>query len=223
MNVLDIMTTDPLTVAPDTPLKEAARLMVAERISGLPVVEGGALVGIVTEGDFLRQEAGRQSPTRYSLLDALFGDSTAGEPGAETVSEVMTDKVISITPDASLGEAARTMANKSVNRLPVVDGDGRLVGIISRADVVNAFTKPDEVIQDEVEQDVIRRILFLDPSTVEVNVDDGVVHLAGEVENRTEAELLEELVRRIAGVVKVHSELTFEVDDRKVRPRGPLG
>ena len=223
MNVLDIMTTDPLTVAPDTPLKEAARLMVSERISGLPVMEDGLLVGIVTEGDFLRQEAGRQSPGRYSLLDALFGDSTAGEPGAEKVAEVMTEKVITITPDASLGEAARTMANKSVNRLPVVDGEGRLVGIISRADVVNAFTKPDDVIQDEVTQDVIRRIMFMDPGTVEVAVHDGVVTLAGEVENRTEAELLEELVRRIAGVVKVHSELTFEVDERRVKPRGPLG
>lgn len=223
MKVLDIMTTDPLTVSPDTPLKEAARLMVTERISGLPVMKDGALVGVVTEGDFLRQEAGRQSPTRYSLLDALFGDSTAGEPGAETVAEVMTDKVIVTTPDASLGEAARTMANKSVNRLPVVDDDGRLVGIISRADVVNAFTKPDDVIQDEVEQDVIRRIMFLDPASIEVSVHDGVVSLAGSVESRTEADLLEELVRRIAGVVKVHSELTFEVDDRRVRPRGPLG
>ena len=221
MNVLDIMTTDPLTVSPDTSLKEAARLLVSERVSGLPVMEGGRLVGIVTEGDFLRQEASRQSPSRYSLLDALFGESTAGESGAATVREVMTEKVITITPDASLGEAARTMANKGVKRLPVVD-DERLVGIISRADVVNAFTKPDEVIQDEVEQDVIRRILFIDPGAVEVTVRDGVVTLAGEVESRSEAELLEELVRRIAGVVKVVGDLTFEVDDRTAR-RGRLG
>lgn len=223
MKVRDIMTTDPLTVSPDTPLKEAARIMVRQRVSGLPVMDGGNLVGIVTEGDFLRQEASRDAPYRLSLLDALFGEGPGDDPVAESVSEVMTEKVITIGPEATLGEAARAMANRKVKRLPVVDEGGALIGIISRADVVNAFTKPDEVIEDEIREDVVRRLLFLDPEVVEVTVDDGVVTLEGELENRTEAQLLEELVRRMAGVVRVESRLEFEVDDRKAGKRYPIG
>ncbi len=222
MNVRDLMTTDPLTVSPDTLLKEAARTMVRNKVSGLPVLVDGALVGIVTEGDFLRQEANRGQPYRFSLLDALFGEGPSDPPAAETVAEVMTELVISTTPQVTIGEAARVMANKRVKRLPVVDEDGVLVGIISRADVVNAFTKPDEIIEDEIREDIVRRLLFLDPQEVGVTVDDGVVTLEGEMENRTEAHLLEELARRVEGVVRVNSQLTFLVDDQKAERQYPL-
>lgn len=223
MKVRDLMTTDPLTAAPDMLLKEAARLMVRNKVSGLPVISDGDLIGIVTEGDFLRQEANRDQPYRFSLLDALFGDGPSDPPAVETVSEVMSEHVITISPDASIGEAARVMANQRVKRLPVIDDDGMLVGIISRADVVNAFTKPDEVIEDEIREDIVRRLLFLDPEDVGVAVVDGVVTLEGEMENRTEAHLLEELTRRVEGVVRVDSKLTFVVDDERVERRYPLG
>lgn len=218
MRVRDIMTTDPIAVHPETTLKETARIMVRHQVSGMPVIDHmGKLVGIVTEGDFLSQEANRDRPYRLSLLDALFGEGEA-LPAAETVGEVMTEQVVTITPEASIGEAARVMTNRGVKRLPVVDLDGELVGIISRADVVNAFTKPDDVIEDEVREDIIRRLLFLDPDTIDVSVLDGVVTLGGELENHTEAQLLEELTRRIAGVVRVESNLTYRVDDRKIAP-----
>jgi len=222
MKVRDLMTTDPLTVSPDTLLKEAARTMVRNKVSGLPVLVDGALVGIVTEGDFLRQEANRDQPYRFSLLDALFGEGPSDPPSVEAVAEVMTEMVISTTPEVTIGEAARIMANKRVKRLPVVDEDGVLIGIISRADVVNAFTKPDEIIEDEIREDIIRRLLFLDPQEVGVAVDDGVVTLEGEMENRTEAHLLEELARRVEGVVRVDSQLTFLVDDQKAERQYPL-
>lgn len=223
MKVRDLMTTEPITATPETGLKEAARAMLDARVSGLPVVDGdGRLVGIVTEGDFLRQEATRDQPYRFSLLDALFGDQPPAHPGAETVGEVMTEQVLTVAPDTNLGEAARVMANRKVNRLPVIDGGGVLVGIISRADVMSAFTKPDEVIEDEVREDIVRRLLFLPPDAIEVTVSDGVVALRGELENRTEANLLEELTRRIAGVVRVDSHLTFQVDDQKQEKPYPL-
>jgi osmotically-inducible protein OsmY len=104
----------------------------------------------------------------------------------------------------------------------VVDLEGELVGIISRADVVGAFTKPDDIIEDEIREDVIRRLLFLDPEVVTIGVSDGVVTLEGELENRTEAHLLEELTRRIAGVVRVESRLGYKVDDRKLERDYPL-
>lgn len=222
MKVRDLMTTDPLTATPDTLLKEAARTMVRNKVSGLPVLVDGELVGIVTEGDFLRQEANRDQPYRFSLLDALFGEGPSDPPAAETVSEVMSENVISIGAEASIGEAARVMANERVKRLPVVDDERLLIGIISRADVVNAFTKPDEIIEDEVREDIVRRLLFLDPDDVGVSVRDGVVSLDGEMENRTEAHLLEELTRRVEGVVRVESNLTFQVDDQKNEPNYPL-
>lgn len=223
MRVRDIMTTDPIRVTADTLLKEAARLMVRHHVSGLPVVtEEGELVGIVTEGDFLRQEASRDRPYGASLLDALFGEGSVQAPAAETVGEVMVRDLVTITPDATIGEAARIMTQRSVKRLPVTGDDGALVGIISRADVVNAFTKPDDVIEDEVREDIVRRLLFLDPGDVDVDVEDGVVTLRGELEHRTEVQLLEELTRRIAGVVRVVSELRFRVDDRKLDRHYPL-
>jgi CBS domain-containing protein len=223
MKVRDIMTTDPVKVTGDTRLKEAARLMVRHRVSGLPVVDGaGKLIGIVSEGDFIRQEAGRDRPHGVSLLDAVFGEGELQPVGAETVAEVMTRSVVTITPEATIGEAARVMGRRNVKRLPVVDLEGELVGIVSRADVVGAFTKPDDVIEDEVREDVIRRLLFLDPDLVEVSVNDGVVTLTGELENRTEVQLLEELSRRIAGVTRVESHLRYKVDDRKLERHYPL-
>jgi len=222
MKVRDLMSTDPLTVSPDTPLKEAARAMVRNKVSGLPVISDGALVGIVTEADFLRQEANRDQPYRFSLLDALFGEGPSNPPAVETVSEVMTENLITTTPDVILGEAARIMATKGVKRLPVVDDDGVLIGIISRADVVNAFTKPDEIIVDEIHEDIVRRLLFLDPADVGVTSEDGVVTLEGELENRTETRLLQELTRRVEGVVRVDSHLTFLVDDQRAEQHYPL-
>jgi len=223
MKVRDIMTTDPVRVTGDTRLREAARLMVRHRVSGLPVVdEAGKLVGIVSEGDFIRREAGRDRPQGVSLLDAVFGEGELQPAGAETVAEVMTRSVVTITPEATIGEAARVMGRRNVKRLPVVDLEGELIGIVSRADVVGAFTKPDDVIEDEVREDVIRRLLFLDPDLVQVSVADGVVTLEGELENRTEAHLLEELARRIAGVVRVESLLRYKIDDRKLERGYPL-
>lgn len=220
MNIRDVMTTDPVTTTPDTNLKEAARLMVVHGISGLPVIDDGKVVGVVTEGDYLRREADREQPYRLSLLEALFGD---GEPTVvETVADVMTSTVHTIYPDATIGEAARIMAKRNIKRLPVIDENDELIGVISRADVVNAFTKPDEVIEDEVREDIVRRLLFLDPDELGVEVVDGVVTLSGTLENRTEAHLLEELTKRITGVTRVVTDgLAFEVDDERMGKRYP--
>src|SRR3990170_4410539 len=100
-------------------------------------------------------------------------------------------------------------------------GAGR-VAERSRADVVNAFTKPDDVIEDEIREDIIRRLLFLTPEAIDVSVSQGIVTLSGELETRTEAHLLEELTRRLDGVIRVDSHLTFEVDDQRIEKMYPL-
>ncbi len=214
MRVLDLMTTEVVTVTPGMSLKEAARTMTDVGVSGLPVLdEDGRIIGIITEADFLAREAGRSEPRRRRLLDALFSEPQVAE--AETVEQAMTLDPFVIYPEASLTEAARVMVNHGVKRLPVVDAEGRLRGVISRADVVAAFTRPDDVIEDEIREDVIRRILFLEDGVVDVSVVDGVVTLQGTLPTKSDTRLLEELTRRLDGVVRLESELDFEVDDQR--------
>ena len=210
MRVLDIMSIDVLTVSPEESLKAAARLMVERGVSGLPVVNAaGKLVGIITEADFLEREADR---SQRRLLDALMHKPDAVSE-AETVGEVMSTHPVIIYPEASVTEAARVMSHHHVKRLPVVNDEGELQGIISRGDVVTVFTRPDDVIEDEIREDIIDRVLLLDGDSLEVKVADGIVRLAGALPTRTDKRLLEEMVRRIDGVVRMESDVSFEIDD----------
>jgi CBS-domain-containing membrane protein len=215
MRVVDVMTTDVLTVSEDSGLKDAARLMINHGISGLPVLdEDGRVVGIITEADFVEAEADRAwSSERRRLLDTVFGERA--QRAAETVGDAMTKHPIVTDRDSDITEAARKMSDHGVKRLPVVNPDGQLEGIVSRADILTAFARPDELIVDEIENDVVRRILMLDPDTVEATATEGVVELTGEVPNRSDARLLEALVNRLEGVIKVQSSLTWAVDDTK--------
>ena len=200
MQVLDLMTTDVIKVPPATPIKEAAQLMFRHRVSGLPVVdEDGTLAGIITEADFLRLEVARLEAEDLQPI--------------ETVGEVMTTGVVTIGPEEGLAEAAKIMVVQDVKRLPVVDDEDRLLGIISRLDIVAVFTRPDEIIEDEIREDLIRRVLFIDPDAIEVSVAGGVATFRGEIGTRNEARLLEELARRLDGVMRVDNELSWRLDD----------
>ncbi len=210
------MTFDVVTVTEDTPLKEASQRMVAARVSGLPVVDdAGRLVGIITEADFVSKEAARrQAPSRAGLLRLLFSERPAQEEEEATVAAAMTPQPFTISADADHTEAARLMEKHHVKRLPVLDGAGNLAGVISRADILNVFATPDEVVADTIREDIVRRVMWLDPTTVTVTVANGNVKLAGSLPTRTEARMLEALVRRNDGVVSVESRLTYDMDDR---------
>lgn len=215
MQVREVMTTDVMTVGPDIGLKAAARLMIDRGISGLPVVDdAGKLVGIITEADFVKQEADRSHRRYRRLLDALFGEREH-HLGGETVGDAMTRHPIVIDPETRVAEAAREMADRGIKRLPVVNDAGELAGIVSRADIMAAFVRPDDVIAAQIREDVIERILMIDPATVKVEVTEGVAVLAGTVPTRTDARLLEELTRRLEGVVRVASDVGYDMDDSK--------
>lgn len=200
MQVVDVMTSDVITVSAGTTITDAARLMFRNRISGLPVCDADScLIGMITEADFLRLEVARHSEDEMSSV--------------ETVGQVMTQDVMTIGPGTPLAEAARIMVFEDVNRLPVVDGDLRMLGIISRLDVVAAFTRPDDVIEDEIREDVLRRIMGVDLDAVDVVVESGVVTFAGTIGTRAESALLEELVRRLDGVLRVENRLIWPPTD----------
>lgn len=216
MRVVDLMASEVISVQRDTALRQAARIMVEHGISGLPVTDDeDTLVGIISEGDFLRKEVDRGALTSTGLLGLLFDDRESLAE-AEMVGEVMSDNVFTISPDATLVEAARTMATHGVKRLPVVDRDGKLVGIISRRDIVNAFTRPDELIEDEIREDILKRLLFLDPDLVDSEVSGGVVKISGELPTRSDVRLLEAMVQRTDGVIRAELDLTWKVDDTQV-------
>lgn len=215
MRVVDVMTTDVLSVTADSSLKDAARLMINHGISGLPVLDDDErVVGIITEADFVEAEADRAwGSERRRLLETVFGERP--HRSAETVGDAMTKHPIVTDRDSDITEAARKMSEHGVKRLPVVNPDGHLEGIVSRADVLTAFARPDELILDEIENDVIRRILMLDPDTVKVTATEGVVELSGDVPNRSDARLLEALVNRLEGVIRVESDVRWSIDDTK--------
>jgi CBS domain-containing protein len=223
MKVEDLMTGDVRTVSPDTSLKDVAEVLSGNRVSGLPVVDAdGRVLGVVSEADILRKEQGRGGRRGGVLGWLLDHDEPDPRLEARTAGEAMTSPALTIEPGRPAAEAARLMVEKQINRLPVV-AEGRLVGIVTRADLVRAFHRPDEEVEREIRDDVLLSTLWIDPSRVSISVSNGEVSLSGKVETRTQAELVEAYVRRVPGVVDVHSELTWTVDDlaRRTGERRP--
>jgi CBS domain-containing protein len=207
MKVSDLMSRDVLTAAPDTSLKEAAALLSRRGISGLPVVDdAGAVVGVLSEADILVKAGGEAR--RGGVLGWLVEPSLSlhEKISARTVGEAMSAPAITIGPGRPVHEAAAVMVAESINRLPVVE-DEELVGILTRADVVRAFTRTDAEIADEIREEVLRRTLWLEPGKVSMDVVDGAVRLEGEVESEADAELLPVFVARIPGVVSVRTRV----------------
>ena len=215
MKVRDVMTTEVVTVEPGESLKEVARLMVERRISGVPVVDGeGRVLGVVSEGDLLVKERGARR-TRGGPLAWLVDPVEVGDRirlGARVAGEAMTSPALTIAPSRPLSAAADVMLSQRVNRLPVLQ-DGRLVGIVTRADLVRAFARSDAAIAREIREDVLGTHMLLDEHTVDVEVEEGEVHLSGELGRRTQAELLPALAGRVPGVVGVASRVTWREDD----------
>ena len=187
MKVKDIMTTAVQTVGPNASLKEVAVLLSKLRISGLPVVDAtGAVIGVVSKTDILRK----------------------GSSAARTAGEAMTAPAVTIDPDRSVSAAAALMLELGIARLPVLEG-GSLVGLVSRSDLVRAFTRPDAEIALEIRREVLEGVFSLPSGTVDVTVEGGIVQLAGELSTETDVVALPEAVRLIVGVVAVESQLEW--------------
>jgi CBS domain-containing protein len=200
----DVMTTPVYTTSPDTPVPEVARLLVKRRISGAPVVdEEGRLVGIVTEADLLPKEAG---PAGLPLT-ALLGPEAPPEVRehlrryrGRVVREVMTREVVTATEDTPVQQLAALMLRKQVNRIPIVRGE-RVVGIVTRNDVLRAFFRRDEELERAARETL--QDLELDPGRLSIQAREGVLEVCGEVDSPEHARLVELVLRALDGVVDV--------------------
>ena len=223
MNVAEIMTQPVISVTSETTIAEAARLMLQHRISGLPVVNPrGAVIGIVTEGDLLRRAETGTERRHARWLEFLISPGHLAREytnaHARKVGEVMTPDVASVTPQDPIGEVVRLMEQRRVKRLPVID-DGRLVGIVSRANLVRALVHnlpkpPDKATQSDAE--IRERILaeiakqpWGPQASVDVRVRDGVVVLYGSITDDRERTALQVLAENAAGVKAVQDELVW--------------
>lgn len=214
LTVRDVMCEDVVVVRPTTPFKEVARVLADHGISALPVLdENDRLAGVVSEADLLYKEEYGKQEARFRLLASPDERVARSKASADVAGQLMTSPAITIGPDAPLVEAAKVMDRHKVKRLPVVDGSGRLVGIVSRADLIRTFLRGDDEIREEVIRDVFMRILWAEPEKFEVTVDDGVVTLSGELQLRSSTVIAVRLTRKVDGVVDVIDHLGYQIDD----------
>jgi CBS domain-containing protein len=216
MNVKDAMTSDVISVRPDTSLKDVAMILAENKIGGLPVIDHqGHVLGVISKADILVKERA-ESP--YHGLKAIFhrreADSMAAKIGARTAEEAMVEPAVTVQPSWSLASAAELMIERGINRLPVTEAGGTLAGIITRHDLVRAFARSDAELEEEIRDEALRGLAWTDG--LQLRVENGEVTLRGELESKYDAEALPAMIRRIPGVVAVDSELTgWDVESRR--------
>jgi CBS domain-containing protein len=201
--VKDIMTSRVVAVRSDAPYREMIAALRAHRVSGLPVVDAqGTVVGVVSETDLL---AKRDTDGRPGWLPhrkhAPIGELTAAG--------LMTEPAVTTSPDELVSSVARLMSSRRLRRLPVVDSQGRLVGIVCRSDVLSVFSRPDEDIRREITQDVILDGFFTDPARLAVAVKDGIVTLEGAPGSVVLGRGIADQARHVEGVVAVRDRFTY--------------
>ncbi|MFJ5220238.1 CBS domain-containing protein [Streptomyces sp. NPDC088354] len=212
-NVGDLMTKGVVSVRRDTSFKDIAKQLTEHEITAVPVVDDdGRPVGVVSEADLLRKEAGLLDPAGL-LPPPHPRPQDRARIDATTAEGLMSSPVVVARSEWSVVEAARVMERHNVKRLPVVDEAGRLVGVVSRTDLLQLFLRRDHAILEEITGDVLVRTLGLAPGAVAVTVTDGKVSLDGVVDRRSLIPVVTQLCRGVDGVVDVRARLGFKADD----------
>jgi CBS domain-containing protein len=211
--VADLMTTAVVRVRRETGFKDIALQLAEHDITAVPVVDDqDRPVGVISEADLLRRQARRPGADgRPPAADLPPGESDG--PRASTAEGMMTSPAVTARPQWSAVEAARAMARHRVKRLPVVDDAGRLVGIVSRGDLLRIFLRRDRTIREEINTEILTRTLGLAPGAVTAEVTDGRVTLTGTVGSRSTIPVAVRLCESVDGVVDVEARLGYLVDD----------
>lgn len=208
VTVRDVMTTRVIALREDADYKEIVSVLRSFRVSACPVIDGAdRLIGVVSEADLLYKEADPDYPAGMIRLEWRLGDE--GKANAVTAGQLMTAPAVAIHPGTTVTEAARLMQEKAIKRLPVVGQDGRLVGIVTRSDVLSVFERPDSDIYAEISKTILAEEFALDPGQFDISIRSGIVTISGVVERRETALSLLARLRHTEGVVSVRDRLTY--------------
>jgi CBS domain-containing protein len=209
--VKDVMTSRVVWVTKDAPYKEMAARLRENRVSAFPVLDDeGRVIGVVSEADLLTKEAlDGGYDGMPGMITGLLRRKEQGKARGITAADLMTHPAVTISPDAAVENAARLMYKSKIERLPVVDADGRLTGIITRADVLSVFDRSDDELRAEITGDVLLGDFLVDPAAIMVTVSNGVVTLTGVPENNELGHEIVQRVRHVQGVVAVRDRLSY--------------
>ncbi|WP_405539736.1 CBS domain-containing protein [Streptomyces sp. NBC_00075] len=218
--VSDVMTRTVVALRTGAAFKDIARTMRRWKVSALPVLDGDRrVVGVVSEADLLPKEMFRDGdPDRYARSR---GRSDLAKADAVAAADLMTAPAVTVHADATVARAARIMARHNLKRLPVVDDEGVLQGIVSRTDLLKVFLRQDAEIADEVRREVVAHFRTASGDPVRVAVRDGVVTLTGRVRDTSLVPVLTRLVRAVEGVVDVDCALSGPLRDPDTDPSLP--
>ena len=218
----DVMTKAVVSVQGMASYRSVVDLLIDRRVSAVPVVDRFQQVsGVVSEADLLRkiEYAGDEEPR---LFDGRRRRGDRGKALARTAADLMSAPAVTVPAGTSIAAAARLMDAEKVKRLPVVDDLGRLVGIVSRGDLLKVHLRPDDEILQDVRSTVLRPFLVDESPLVRATVTGGVVTLSGRVDRWSAADFMPRLARRVPGVVDVNSTLDYDVDDRRTPSPGMI-
>ncbi|WP_406404338.1 CBS domain-containing protein [Streptomyces sp. NBC_00879] len=221
----NVMVGEVISVMPATPFKDVAKLLAEHDITGLPVLDDdGRVLGVVSESDLLVRQASaggadeEQQGPRHGRTAGSAADTRDDKREGLTAGLLMSAPAITVHAEDTVAKAARTMLRRGVERLPVVDAEDRLVGIVTRRDLLQVFLRPDSEIRRHVIEDVLTDTLGLAPNVIEVHVVDGVVTLEGQLERRSQIRVVLQLTQRLDGVVSVVDRLSSRVNDSGLTP-----
>lgn len=223
--VRDVMTTRVVAVFADASFKEMASRLRRYGVSAFPVLDRTRkVIGVVSEADLLAVQA--DPDRRPGPLTGLRHYLGRGKLRAATAGDLMTSPAVTIGPEQPAADAARLMYSKHVKRLPVADDFGRLVGIVSRADVLSVFSRPDEEIRSEIIYEVITDQFLTDPHNFTITVRQGIVTLEGHPETAEVGRGIVADARHVDGVVTVRDRLTYpaypQAGQYPGQPRAPV-
>jgi CBS domain-containing protein len=206
--VKDVMSTHVIAVRQDATFKEMASRLREQRVGAFPVLDDdNKVIGVVSEADLLTKEAlAGELPGAFHTLTHHREQVKAA---ALTAADLMTKPAVTIRPDEALSHAARLMYTRRVKRLPVTAEDGTLIGIVSRADVLSVYSRPDANIRQEITRDLILETYLCDPARFTVTVKDGIVTLEGMPERLEVGRDIIESARHVEGVVAVRDRLAY--------------
>jgi len=211
--VRDVMSTHVIAVRQNASYKDMAAMLHEQRVSAFPVLDDhNKVIGVVSESDLLTKEA--LEGTVPGMLQSMTSQREHARASAVTAAELMTKPPVTIGPDEPVTQAARLMYSRRLKRLPVTSDDGTLIGIVSRADVLSVYSRPDADIQREITQDLIQGTFACDPARFTVTVADGIVTIEGAPETDLAGRDIVAAARHVEGVVAVRDRLRYPENPR---------